>query len=260
MAMRLTEEQLDWLCEQRPDAPRNPLGGRPPTDKRLAIAGIYWMLDNGAKWKDLPREFGSKSAVHRHFTRWVEQGCFEAIMRRVGRLVETRGEYRVYECFIDGTFVKARGGGDGIGCTKAGKGVTIMVLVDARGLPLAVNTTSATPHESRLVQQLFDFMLTTQTPERMVGDKAFDSDELDEAMAARGTEVIAPHRKNRRPENRTQDGRALRRYKRRYKVERTISWFENFRRLCIRWEKSTRMFEGYLHLGCALLLLRVVLG
>lgn len=260
MAMRLTEEQLDWLCEQLPDAPTNPLGGHPPTDKRCAIAGIYWMLDNGAKWKDLPREFGSKSAVHRHFTRWVEQGCFEAIMQKVGRLVETRGEYRVYECFIDGTFVKARGGGDGIGCTKAGKGVKIMVLVDARGLPLAVNTTSATPHECRLVQQLFDFMLTTQTPERMIGDKAFDSDELDEAMAARGTEVIAPHRKNRRPENRTQDGRALRRYKRRYKVERTISWFENFRRLCIRWEKSTKMFEGYLHLGCTILLLRAVLG
>ncbi len=242
MAMRLTEEQLDWLCEQLPDAPRNPLGGRPPTDKRLAGAGIYWMLDNGAKWKDRPREFGSKSAVHRHFTRWVQQGCLEAIMRKVGRLVETRG------------------GGDGIGCTKAGKGVKTMVLVDARGLPLAVRTSSATPHESRLVQQLFDFMLTTQTPERMVGDKAFDSDELDEAMAARGTEVIAPHRTNRRPENTTQDGRSLRRYKRRYKVERTISWFENLRRLCIRWEKSTRMFEGDLHLGCTMLLLQVVLG
>jgi len=56
MAMRLTDEQLDWLCERVPDARRNPLGGRPATCKRKVIAGIFWILDNGAKWKDLPRE------------------------------------------------------------------------------------------------------------------------------------------------------------------------------------------------------------
>ncbi len=235
MAMRLTDEQLDWICERVPDAPRSPLGGRPMTDKRNAVAGIFWILDNGAKWKDLPREFGSKSAVHRCFKRWVEEGVFECIMRDAGRLVEDRGEYRLYECFVDGTFSKARGGGDGIGCTKAGKGVKIMVLVDARGLPVAVDTASASPHESRLVQQLFDWMLPAAPPERVIGDKAYDSDALDDELAQDGIEMIAPHRRNRRPENVTQDGRPLRRYTRRFTVERTISWFQNFRRLCIRW-------------------------
>ncbi len=143
--MRLTDEQLDWVCERVPDAPRSSLGGRPPTDKRRAVAGIFWILDNGAKWKDLPREYGSRSAVHRCFKRWVEAGVFERIMRDAGRLVEDRGEYRLYECFIDGTFSKAKGGGDGIGCTKAGKGVKIMVLVDARGLPVAVDTDCVKP-------------------------------------------------------------------------------------------------------------------
>ncbi|MFN0133165.1 MAG: hypothetical protein ACKVW3_11660, partial [Phycisphaerales bacterium] len=46
--------------------------------------------------------------------------------------------FRLYECFIDAIFSKAKGGGDGIGLTKAGKGVKVMVLVDARGLPVAV--------------------------------------------------------------------------------------------------------------------------
>lgn len=218
------------------------------------------MLDNGAKWKDLPSEFGSKSTVHRWFQTWVHQGVFESILRDAGRVVEERGEYRLYECFVDGTFSKARGGGDGIGCTKAGKGVKIMVLVDARGLPVAVDTMSATPHESQLVQGLFDFMLTQETPERIIGDKAYDSDKLDEELAQRNIEMIAPHRGNRLSENITQDGRPLRRYKRRWTVERTISWIQNFRRLCIRWEKSTKLFQGYLHLGCALLLLKQVLG
>ena len=135
-----------------------------------------------------------------------------------------------------------------------------MVLVDANGLPVAVDTTSASPHESQLVQRLFGFMLTSETPPRVIGDKAYDSDRLDEELAQQGIEMIAPHRSNRKPENITQDGRSLRRYDRRWKVERTISWIQNFRRVCIRWEKSTTMFQGFLHLGCTMLLLKHVLG
>ncbi len=258
--LRLTEAELDWLVDRVPDAPVSPKGGRPPTDKRAAIEGVFWMLDNGAKWKDLPRRFGSKSAVHRWFTLWVGMGVFEGLMRDAGELVEERDGYRLYECYIDGTFCKARGGGDGIGVTKAGKGVKIMVLVDARGLPVAVHTASATPHETKLVQGLFGFMLTLDAPERVIGDKAYDSDALDAELGDEGIEMIAPHRSSRKPENKTQDGRKLRRYARRWTVERTISWFQNFRRLCIRYDKSTAVFQGFLHLGCAILLIKQVLG
>ncbi|MBC7834693.1 MAG: transposase, partial [Phycisphaerales bacterium] len=52
--MRLTEEQLDWLVARMPDAPVSSKGGRPAMDKRTALRGIFWVLDNGAKWKDLP--------------------------------------------------------------------------------------------------------------------------------------------------------------------------------------------------------------
>ena len=49
--LQLTDDQLDLLCDLLPDDPPGPLGGRPRTDKRKAIAGIFWVLDNGAKWK-----------------------------------------------------------------------------------------------------------------------------------------------------------------------------------------------------------------
>lgn len=72
-------------------------------------------------------------------------------------------------------------------------------------------------------------------------------------------DLIAPHRTNRtRPS--TQDGWCLRRYRRRWTVERTIAWFQNDRRLCIRWEKSANLFQGFLHLRCSLMLLKEVLG
>lgn len=258
--LKLSEEQLDWLLARIPASEPNPKGGRPEADRRKTLAGIFWILDNGAKWEHLPRCFGPKSTVHRWFQIWTQAGVFEAILQDAGRCIEERDGYKLYECYIDGTFAKARGGGDGIGCTKAGKGVKIMLLVDARGLPVSIETMSATPHESRLVQSLFDFMLTSETPQRVIGDKAYDSDKLDAELAEKGVELIAPHRSNRKPENATQDGRPLRRYKRRWIVERTIAWIQNFRRLCIRWERSTMLFQGFLHLGCTILLMKEVLG
>ena len=255
--LTLSEEELNWLSGQIPDVERSPKGGRPPIDKRQVIAGVFWVLDNGAKWKDLPSRFGPKSTVHRWFLKWVNAGVFESLMRAAGRCVEDTGRFRLYECFIDGTFSKAKGGGDGIGCTRVGKGVKIMILVDAQGLPVAACSTPANPAESHLIQQLFGFMIAQSTPARVIGDKAYDSDRLDELLAAQGVEMIAPNRLNR---SQTQDRRALRRCKRRWRVERTIAWLQNYRRLCIRWEKSHLAFQGFLHMACALLLIKEVLG
>jgi transposase len=254
---RLDDDILDWLCEQIPDAEVSAKGGRPAAEKRKVIQGIFWILDNGAKWKDLPPEFGSKSTVHRWFRKWAQAGVFEILMGEAGSLVEQRDGFKLYECFVDGTFAKAKGGGDGIGCTRAGKGVKIMIMVDAKGLPVAAYSTTASSHESHLVQRLFDFMVPGQVPERLIGDKAYDDDNLDDQMAEMGVEMIAPNRSNR---SQTQDGRPLRRYKKRWTVERTIAWLQHFRRLCIRWEKSTTLFQGMLHLACCLLLMKEVLG
>ena len=117
--LKLSEEALDWLCELLPENPSRPKGGRPRTDRRAAIVGIFWILDNGAKWKDLPEQFGTKSSVYRAFSCWVKDGAFERLLSCVGSMVEERSGYKLYECFVDGTFSKAKGGGDGIGCTKA---------------------------------------------------------------------------------------------------------------------------------------------
>ena len=68
-------------------------------------------------------------------------------------------------------------------------------------------------------------------------------------------ELIAPHRSNRsRP--RTQDGRPLRRYKRRWKIERLFAWLQNFRRLVVRYEYHAENFLAMVHLGCIVILLR----
>ena len=72
-----------------------------------------------------------------------------------------------------------------------------MVIADASGLPVALHTDSANPHEVKLVQATLNEIVTVGRPRRIIGDRAYDSDPLDEALAGQGVELVAPHRKNR---------------------------------------------------------------
>jgi transposase len=130
-----------------------------------------------------------------------------------------------------------------------------MAVADRSGLPLALWIESATPHEVTLVEKTLDQMLLDEQPQRLIGDKAYDSDKLDERlMEERGIELIAPHRYNKK--RITQDGRPMRRYRRRWKVERLFSWLFNSRRLVTRYEFHADNFQGFLHLAAAMILLR----
>lgn len=97
--------------------------------------------------------------------------------------------------------------------------------------------------------------IVAEVPKRLIGDKAYDSDRLDEALLQNyGTEMIAPNKINRRIP--TQDGRPLRRYRRRWKIERLFAWLFNFRRLVVRYEYHADNFQGFVHLGAIVILLR----
>ena len=131
-----------------------------------------------------------------------------------------------------------------------------MGLSDAQGVPLAVHACSATPHEVTLVEKTFDACVTKYLPQKVVGDRSYDSDKLDKKLAdERGVELIAPHKSNRiKPA--TQDGRKLRGYKRRWKIERLFAWLQNFRRLVVRYEFHLRNFLSMVQLGCIIIVLR----
>lgn len=142
-----------------------------------------------------------------------------------------------------------------MGKTKRGKGTKIMAIGDRAGLPVAVHVAAASPHEVTLVASTLAARFVRTAPERLIGDKAYDSDLLDSALRKRGIEMIAAHRGGRvRPA--TQDGRALRRSRRRWKIERLNAWLQNFRRIVTRYEYHARNFLGFVQLGCILILLR----
>ena len=133
-----------------------------------------------------------------------------------------------------------------------------MAVADGAGFPLAVYTDSASPHEVRLVGKTLTEVFTKQLPERLIGDKAYDSDPLDAELTEQGIEMIAPHKRNRK-KLKTQDGRKLRRYKRRWKVERLFAWLHKFRRVVVRYDYHPENFLGFVHLACIKILLRCYL-
>ncbi len=142
-----------------------------------------------------------------------------------------------------------------MGKTKRGKGTKLMAMADGAGLPLAVCAASAAPHEVTLVAPTLDSRFINALPQRLIGDRAYDADPLAAALCELGIEMIAPHRRNRtRPK--TQDGRPLRRYRRRWKIERLFAWLGNFRRLVVRYERYALNYLGFVHVGCILILLR----
>ena len=137
-----------------------------------------------------------------------------------------------------------------------------MVLVDGQGIPLGVHLSPANRAESHLAEETLAQVAVPragpgrprQKPERIVADRGYDSRKLWERLKQRGIQLIVPHQKNRK--HRFQDGRCLRRFRRRWIIERTNAWLHNFRRLVTRYENKIEHYRAFLHAACMLITLR----
>ena len=136
-----------------------------------------------------------------------------------------------------------------------------MVVVDGQGIPLGKHLDSASANEVTLIEKTLSCVSVPrkrgrprQKPQRLIYDRAADADGLRKRLRKRGIDLIAPHRRGRKRPT-LQDGRKLRRYRRRYIVERTFAWIGNFRRLLIRWENKLLIYSAFFHLACALIAL-----
>ena len=130
-----------------------------------------------------------------------------------------------------------------------------MAIADAHGLPLAIHTEAAAPAEVKLVEATLAARLVEEKPLRLIADKAYDSDPLRERLLEEEILLLAPHRRGRTKPS-FNDGRCLRRYAKRWKIERLFAWLHNFRRLVVRWEYYAENYLAFLQLGCAVILLR----
>ena len=194
----LTDEQWQLIEPILRPARRADNRGRPWHDTRAVLNGVLWVLGTGAQWREMPEKYPPFQTCHRRFQQWVRGGKLEKALQRLARYLHERGQLNLDEAFVDATFASAKKGGLRSvppGAARARRS-SLSPLVTV--FPLAVSVDSASPAECQLVEQVLGGSFLNQLPARLIGDKAYDSDALDEKLADQyRIELIAPNRQRR---------------------------------------------------------------
>ena len=122
--IRLTDEQWERIRKHFPEE-HIPDGraGRKPIPTRHVLEAVLWILNTGAQWHMLPQSCPNYKTVHRRFQTWCCNEILRRVLTDVANELRDKGALDEEECFIDATFVMAKGGGSEIGPTKRGKGM-----------------------------------------------------------------------------------------------------------------------------------------
>jgi transposase len=130
--MDITDEQWDLVKTILPEDPvRDDGRGRPWSDRRKVFNGMLWILRTGAPWQDLPPRYGPYQTAHRRFQNWVRSGVMEKLLLTLAGHLQKAGGLDLKECFVDGTFVPAKKGGDRLGRPRKARGPRSWVLPTA---------------------------------------------------------------------------------------------------------------------------------
>jgi putative transposase len=246
---------------------RKKSGGSPPLDFRRILTGVFYLLKTGCQWGYLPPCYGSKSAVHEHFQRWVHAGVFVEIFRlsieEYQELNEIEWEWQA----MDGALMQAPVRGQpvcledealGRNPTDRGRsGSKTHLHVDQQGIPLGVNLTGANVHDSRLISPTLatDILSrpdpTPDQPQHLCLDKGYDYPRVEQEVKEH---AFIPHIR-RIGEEKIAAGEKTH-PARRWVVERTIAWIKGFRAIRTRYFCKAQNYLAMIHLACALIVSR----
>jgi transposase len=262
MAKPLLPDELWALIEPLlpPAKPRRfRYPGRKPIGDRQALTGILFVLKTGIPWEDLPVEMGCGCGMTcwRRLRAWQQQGVWFRLYQVLLDRLEDADKIDWARAAIDSTFARAFGGVEDSGKNPTDRGrpgLKQHVLVDAQGIPLAGDVTAANVPEIKELLPLVDTCgpldeagEPQHRPEKLYGDRAYDSQPHREELQARGIEPKLAKR-------RTAHGSHLGVF--RWVVERTISWLHGFRKLRFVTEKSNESKYAFFDLALALICFR----
>ena len=237
--------------------------GRPSVPYRVVCNGILYVLRTGCQWKAVPTEFGSGSTCHKRFQEWVALGIFESLwVKQLESYDRRRGIAWCWQS-ADSKAVPAPLGGADTGpnpTDRAKSGSKRHLLVDGRGAPLAAVTTGANVTDMKTNPAVLDGIVverpepTSTQPQHLCEDKGYDYPECRQQAEERG---YIPHIPHKGTDPSDIPAKQKRHPARRWKVERTHSWNNAFRKLRVRWEKKTENWDALWHLANALTVFRM---
>lgn len=131
----LTEEQFEQIKDLLPSGEGEQ--GRPWEDHHRLLNGMFWILNTGAPWRDLPERYGPWQTVYSRFRRWQADGTFDRILERLQMKLDEEGRID-WELFcIDGTTVQATRAAGGAPKSEAKKGTLTSLKITPLDTPEA---------------------------------------------------------------------------------------------------------------------------
>ena len=242
-----------------PPIPKKKGPGRPPMDNRKAMTAICYILHTGCQWKALPRYLGAKSTVHDRFQLWVRLGIFYLLWSLGLECYDEKFGIQWTWQSMDGCHVVAPKGGQLTGPSYKHRGKTgsnRSLLTDQQGIPLAIVLAPANKNDFLLTELTFESIAIKRPDplfqeQNLCLDKGYDYPEVDflidkwqyNGHIRRKGEPDLP------AENRCHQPK-------RWVVERSHAWLNNFRGVFIRWARKSENYLGFLHFACAIITFR----
>jgi len=131
---QLTDEAWVRIRELMPPADRP--GGR-WNDHRVVLDGIFWVLNSGASWRDMPERYGPWQSVYHRFRRWIREGLFDRILQTLQLQLDDEGHIDWSQFDVDGTCVRVHCSAAGARKKRCYKNLQIMDLEEAEGVRVA---------------------------------------------------------------------------------------------------------------------------
>ena len=245
---KITDEQ--WKIIE-PHLPKPKSTGRPALNSRTVFNAIFWVLDSGAKWRYLPKEFGNWNIIYHKFRKWCELGVFEKILQS---LVENAKKYFLIE--MDSTFCKvhqhAAGarkilGNQDIGISRGGKTTKIHALVNEHFQLVSVELSGGNIHDSEMAIKLLSKV--TLEGKKILADKAFCSEEIRNFISQEKAGVCIPDKSNAVVIHEFDEEL----YKARNIIERFFQHLKNFRHIATRYDKLSECFLNFVLLAAVMI-------
>ena len=231
--------------------------GRKPIENRKALTGILFVLKSGIPWEMLPQEMGCGCGMTcwRRLQAWQHAGVWLRLHELL--LAELQGADQIdwSRALVDSSIVRALGAGEesGPNPTDRGRpGLKHHLVTDAHGIPLVADISGANVPDGQLLLGLVKSIPPVRgkrgrprsRPQRVQGDRAYDSERLRKILRRWGIEPVLAKR-------RTKHGSGLGIF--RWFIERTISWLHGFRKLRIVTERDLDMQYACLNLAVAVI-------
>lgn len=254
----VTDDLWDTLAPLLPAHPPSPRGGRPRVPDRLCLNGILFVLREGLRWQSLPTAlgWGSGTTCWRRFEEWTGAGVWEKAHVHLTTALGDRGLLNLDRAVVDSCSVRALRGGEHTGPnpTDRGKrGCKRHLITDGHGLPLVVQIGPANRRDEQWLPCLLWWLWVVLShggrcrPAALQGDRGYGFAESIALVLAWGLRSLLAGRGTAHGSGK---GRT------RYVVERTNSWFMNFRRLVVCYERKGAHYEGMYRLAACVICAR----